>query len=175
MCREDVADLHLEKNNSVTIAESTIVHSKSKIQMLVVEKASIKQELKILYKKQKVEDFNYSLEQTIQGKENQLRQTKELLNSNRKMRNEAKKDLVAAKRGLQMFENTISGLFYKKKVSLRTGEGYKFQLEYIRPCPKHNLVCGLNKKEKKQLKRIIPSLEDTSNCTKYLGIESYTP
>ena len=67
MCREDVADKHLDLNNRVTLDETTIEHSKTKLELAKLESRSIQEQLKILYKKQKVEIL-IALEQKISKK-----------------------------------------------------------------------------------------------------------
>ena len=174
MCREDVADKHLDLNNRVTLDETTIEHSKTKLELAKLESRSIQEQLKILYKKQKVENFNYSLEQKISGKEYQLDQSRELEKSYKMMLSKSSKGVVESKRNLAAFEKTIEPVFYKMQVE-KESEGYKFKLEYRRSCPKHNIVCALSSSDKKSFSKILPYLADKADCKRYMNIENYEP
>ena len=117
--------------------------------MTTIEIRSIEQELKLLQKKQEIEEFNYSLEQKIIGREYQLEQSRQLLKDYISMKKVAEKKVVEANKKLQGFEKILKPVFYKKKVDNIDGEGYKFKLTYRSKCPAFNLVCGLSDREKK--------------------------
>ena len=174
LCREAVADVQLDLNNQLTLDQVTIEHAKSKLELAKIEVRSIKEELKLLHKKQEVENFNYQLEQTILGKEYQQQQALELEKSYKKMLSKSSKNVVKSKRKLASFEKKIKPVFYKKQVE-KDSEGYKFQLEYRRSCPKHNIVCPLSKADKKNFKKILPEIKDKEACERYINIESYLP
>ena len=81
-----VADVQLDLNNQLTLDQVTM-NAKSKLELAKIEVRSIKEELKLLHKKQEVENFNYQLEQTILGKEYQQQQALELESYKRCSRN----------------------------------------------------------------------------------------
>ncbi len=174
MCREDVADVQLDLNNKLTLEQVTIKHSKTKLERARLEVISTKEELKLLHKKQEVENFNYQLEQTILGKEYQQQQAVELEKSYKKMLSKSSENVVKADRKLKAFEKVIKPVFYKKQVE-KDSDGYKFQLEYRRSCPKHNIVCPLSQEDKKNFKKILAEIKDKEACKRYINIETYEP
>ena len=90
------------------------------------------------------------------------------------MLSKSRKNVVKSARNLAAFEKLIKPVFFKKQVE-KDGDGYKFQLQYRKSCPKYNIVCPLSKSDKKNFQKILPEIRDKEDCKRYINIETYEP